>query len=182
MRIDARKIKPAKAFLRTRCFGWQKNLVRRYHTHPRRLKRRGKNLLCLETAKSDEACKRPSLPWQDMGLFIIDHLKPVFDKPEESVSTGQTVGSPARNEILFAQDRQSIQCAAQAQIRNFSTRHQLMGLNEKLDIPDCSHPELDIELLCIVLFIALRACNLLARCVYVVDRREIEEFSPDKRS
>src|ERR1700730_3776050 len=89
-------------------------------------------------AKSREAPEDISIFWQPLGLFIGDHLQPVFDFAQEEVGRAQVRDRLPRDAASPAEFIQHVEGVRATQARPLAAEDQLLGLHEKFDFANAA--------------------------------------------
>src|SRR5690242_1123300 len=137
--------------------------------------------LCLRiTEKYGDARNAGTVRRKRVGLRIVNHLQPMFEAAQEAIIVDQLRRGA---EIDPARSREPAKCLAgrrDPQLRNPPAPDQLLGLGEKLDLPNASAARLDVVPFHRDPSTAAMRIDLALYRMDVLDGREVEVFTPDK--
>src|SRR5260370_34272278 len=94
--------------------------------------------------EAGEAVKIVASRRQSMCLLVGNHLQTMLDGAQEPVGILQIVARRSVDPAAVGERAQRHQSLPAAQLRSSPARDELLGLNEKFDLPDAAAAKLDV--------------------------------------
>src|SRR6266567_1119379 len=115
-----------------------------------------------------------------MGLRVVDHLQAVLEAAQKAVIVDQFSRSRRIDAAGSRKTAQGIASRSNLQLADPAAPDQLLGLGEEFDLPDTAPTGFNIVGFDVDSPAAPMRIDLALDRVDVLDRREVEVFSPDE--
>src|SRR5215204_1209535 len=140
----------------------------------------GKSIPVREADKAGKSFQAVAIGWQRMGLLIVDHLQPMLNRTQETISDREIIPRLVIDPAAMGERRERGHRFPPPQGGIAAARNQLLSLDEKFDLADAAAAELNVVPLNGDLAVAAIGMNLPLHVVNVGDRSEVEIFAPNE--